>query len=146
MPYSIDSIIETIDKNTSSPRSCIKFPCGICSKTVKGNQKAIQCDFCDLWIHTRCNDILDVEYENLKHDVENWKCLVCCLKYNLDNIPYTRCDSTELNNINISNSMSFLKSLPNVEIVNETSKFSNVFSNEANCEIPSKSCSKYYSV
>ena len=42
--------------------------------------------------------------------------------------------------------MRFLESLPNVEIVNETSQFSNVSSNEASVEIPSKSCSNYYSV
>ena len=34
--------------------------------------------------------------------------------------------------------MSFLESLPNVEIVNETSQFSNVSSNEASMEIPSE--------
>ena len=34
----------------------------------------------------------------------------------------------------------------NVEIVNEASQFSNVSMNEASMEIPSKSCSDYYSV
>ena len=42
--------------------------------------------------------------------------------------------------------MRFLKSLPKVEIVNEALQFSNVTSNEDSMEIPSKSCSKYYSV
>ena len=42
--------------------------------------------------------------------------------------------------------MRFLESLPNVEIVNEASQFSNVSLNEASMEIPSKSCSNYYSV
>ena len=42
--------------------------------------------------------------------------------------------------------MRFLESLPNVEIVNDASQFSNVTSNEASIEIPSKSCSKYYSI
>ena len=114
---------------------------------MKNNHKAIQCDSCDLWIHIGCNDILDAEYEHLKTDDDLWYCLVCVLKYNLDNVPFTRCDNSELTNINISNSMRFLESLPNVAIVNDdASKFSNVTSNEVSIEIPSKSCSKYYLV
>ena len=42
--------------------------------------------------------------------------------------------------------MRFLESLPNVEIINEASNFSNMSPNDANVELPSKSCSKYYSV
>ena len=42
--------------------------------------------------------------------------------------------------------MSYLESHPNVEIVNETSKFSNMASNEANIELPIKSTCKYYLV
>ena len=95
---------------------------------MKNNHKAIQCD----------SDFLDAEYEHLKTDDDFWYCL--------DNVPFTRYDYSELTNINISNSMRFLESLPNVEIVNDASKFSNVTSNEASIAIPSKSCSKYYSV
>ena len=124
----------------------MKFPCGICNKSVENNHKAIHCDSCDLWIHIVCNDISDAEYECLKTEDDPWYCLVSFLKYNLNNVPFTRCDNSELNNINTSNSMSFLKSLPNVEIVNETSQFSNVSSNKTSMEIPSKSCSNYYSI
>ena len=42
--------------------------------------------------------------------------------------------------------MSFLESLPNVEIVNEASKFSNMPPNDASIGLPPKSCSKYYPV
>ena len=90
--------------------------------------------------------ILDVEYECLATDDDLWHCLVCVLKYNLDTVPFSRYDNSELNNINISNSMRFLESLPNVEIVNEATQFSNASSNEASIELPSRSCSNYYSV
>ena len=63
---------------------------------MKNNHKAIQCDSCDLWIHIGCNDILDAEDEHLKTDDDLWYCLVCVLKYNLDNVPFTRCDNSEL--------------------------------------------------
>ena len=146
MSYTVDRLIDVIENVRPKPRSCVKFPCGICNKSVKNNHKAIQCDSCDLWIHIGCNDILGTEYERLKTDDDPWYCLLCVLKYNLDNVPFTRCDNSELSNINISNSMRFLESLPNVEIVNDASQFSNVTSNEASIEIPSKSCSKYYSI
>ena len=29
-----------------------KFPCGVCHKPVKSNQKGIQCDYCDRWYHS----------------------------------------------------------------------------------------------
>ena len=35
MSLPIDHIISIIDRNRPKPRNCIKFPCGICSKTVK---------------------------------------------------------------------------------------------------------------
>ena len=126
MSFSVDHIISIIDNNRPKPRSCIKYPCGICSKSVKKNQKAIQCDSCET-------------------DADPWFCLVCSLKYNLNNVPFTRCSNSDLININNSNSMRFLESLPNVEIVTETCKFSMLSSNDASIEIPLKSCSKYYS-
>ena len=55
------------------------------------------------------------------------------------------CSNSDLININNSDSMRFLESLPNVEIVTVTCKFSMLSSNDASIEIPLKSCSKYYS-
>ena len=103
MSCSIDRIIGILETNRPKPGRCVKFPYGICNKTVKNNHKAIQCDSCDPWINIGCNDILDTEYEHLKTD-DLWYCLVCVLKYNLDNEPFIRCDNSELTNINISNS------------------------------------------
>ena len=54
----------------------------------------------------------------------------------LDNVPFTRCDNKEINNINNTSSMRFLESLPNVEIVEEV--FSNMASNETNIELQIK--------
>ena len=35
----------------------IKYPCTLCQKSVRSNQKAIQCDFCDNWTHL-CEHVL----------------------------------------------------------------------------------------
>ena len=117
-----------------------------CVIFVARHHKAIQCDFCDLWVHCGCNDVSDTKYEHLKTDLDPWFCLVCCLEFNLENVPFTRCDNSELSNINYSNSMRFPESLPNVEIVNEALKFTNISSNDASFELPPKSCSKYYTI
>ena len=91
MTYTINHIIGIIE--TGRPRRCMKFPCGICNKTVKINQKAVQCDSCDLWVHISCNGILEEVYENLKYDDDLWYCLLCNLENNLVNVPFTRCDN-----------------------------------------------------
>ena len=68
MTYTINYIIGKIETGMHTPRRCVKFPCGICTKTVKTNQKAVQCDLCDLWVHIGCNGTSLAEYENLKHN------------------------------------------------------------------------------
>ena len=146
MKIPVENIIESILNGRILPRSRIKHPCSICYKSVKSNHKAVQCDVCDLWVHIGCNGTTVDEYELLKISDDPWVCLVCNIVNNLERIPFTCCDNFELRNINNSNSMKFLESLPNAEIVDETAKFLNVSSNEASIEIPSKSCSKYYSV
>ena len=87
---------------------------------------------CKLWSHIGCNGMSKNEYDNLKYKSDPWICLVCNIKNNLESLPFTQCDNTELININCTNSMRFLESLPNVDIINETLAFSDVSSNDIN--------------
>ena len=32
----------------------VKFPCTVCQKPVKTNQRGVGCDVCDLWTHVNC--------------------------------------------------------------------------------------------
>ena len=66
MSYSTDRILDIINQGKIKPKRNIKYPCGICCKSVKSNQKAIQCDSCDQWIHTVCNNTTNEQYELLK--------------------------------------------------------------------------------
>ena len=68
------------------------------------------------------------------------------LSKNLVTVPFTLCDNTELRNINSSNSMKFLESLPNAQTVIESTKFSKSTQSDINFEIPNNTNSKYYSV
>ena len=54
-----------------------KFPCGICSKPVKINQRGTCCDLCDRWYHTRCCLICDHMYDILANSSSSWICCDC---------------------------------------------------------------------
>ena len=54
------------------------YPCGVCGKCVWSSQKALLCDNCDLWFHTRCiqvSDANDAYYCSLVSF--NWICTLC---------------------------------------------------------------------
>ena len=57
----------------------IQFPCSVCGKAVKNNEKAVFCDLCNLWSHCRCNGITDLKYEALQiePDYVTWVCKTC---------------------------------------------------------------------
>ena len=55
----------------------IKFPRKICKKSVHFNHKSIQCDLCDNWIHLKCNNSNDTDYNSLKASNEPWYFISC---------------------------------------------------------------------
>ena len=70
MTFSIEAIVDSIINehynNICIPRTNLRYPCGICNKSVMNNQKAIECDSCGKWIHTKCNGTTNEMYEDLK--------------------------------------------------------------------------------
>ena len=54
-----------------------KFPCKMCSKIVAKNHKAICCDLCHMWVHTKCNKINAATYNMLQKDETKWFCIEC---------------------------------------------------------------------
>ena len=148
MFITVDEIIERIVCGRTMPKTRVKYPCSICYTAVRNNQGGVQCDSCDLWVHNKCNGTTDEKYEILKISDESltWECLVCMLSKKIDTVPFTLCDNTELRNLNSSNSMKFLESLPNAQTVIESTKFSKSAPSDINSEIPNNTDSKYYSV
>ncbi|CAG2210856.1 unnamed protein product [Mytilus edulis] len=57
----------------------VKFPCGTCEKGVRKNQRAIQCDDCNVWFHLKCIDLPLNEYELLGSTTDSWFCKICYL-------------------------------------------------------------------
>ena len=62
------------------------------------------------------------------------------------NFPFTSLNNVELTNLYSSDTISFLKSLPNFEIVSEVSKFSNLQSVEVDLNMAFQTDCNYYSV
>ena len=62
-----------------NPGPNYKYPCGQCNKPVKRNQKGIQCDGCDLWLHTKCIEMPDESYFQLAESEQDWHCQRCLL-------------------------------------------------------------------
>ena len=55
-----------------------KYPCTQCNKPVKTNQKGLQCNDCLMWVHVKCTDLTETQYDFLEQN-ENvpFFCLKC---------------------------------------------------------------------
>ena len=61
-----------------SPNDYIgKDKCKGCYKTIKANQKAILCDSCDRWIHQKCSDMNEKNYNRNRNRKFTWNCNKC---------------------------------------------------------------------
>ena len=50
------------------------YPCAVCKKSVLNQHKAI---CCSQWVHIKCNDLNDLDYNHLKSKNEFWYCILC---------------------------------------------------------------------
>ena len=55
----------------------IKYPSTDCGRSVAKNHKALQCDYCDQWVHIKCNLIDKKTFKLLKQDETPWLCIKC---------------------------------------------------------------------
>lgn len=55
----------------------VKFPCGLCKKSVRWNQRGVCCDSCDVWYHAKCLDMNTPSYEALQASHVCWICYTC---------------------------------------------------------------------
>ena len=44
------------------------YPCRVCTLEVEDDDKFVQCDLCDRWIHIKCAEINHQKYEKLNKD------------------------------------------------------------------------------
>ena len=55
-----------------------KYPCIECKGPVKTNQKGIECNACNIWVHLNCTDLTKSEYDFLeKNESLPFYCRIC---------------------------------------------------------------------
>ena len=59
----------------------VRYPCTMCAKPVRVNQRGVMCDTCNLWTHASCYGISRDEYDimSLQGDSCAWMCPKCAL-------------------------------------------------------------------
>ena len=125
-----------------------KFLFRICFKNVLDNDKAVQCDLCQLWIHIRCNNLNYLDYRYLQNYYESWYCIEFCsaiflfISFSSNKTFLTCCTRTD-NNIpsNDHDSSLLLKPPSNLELL--VSQFNNATPENIN-DLVTNSLSKYY--
>ena len=80
-----------------------RFPCGKCQKSVKRNQRGIQCESCFLWHHAKCIAMPVSEYNYLSNSSDDWYCYLCTLPPFTDSFFSTNLDETNESIGNFSN-------------------------------------------
>lgn len=55
----------------------VRSECGECKNVVGRNDKAIQCELCELWFHCRCENIAEDSYKLLSQDKIHFYCGRC---------------------------------------------------------------------
>ena len=83
-----------------------KHPCGVCTKSVRSNQKGIFCDGCNKWFHLKCISMDLKSYSDLGSSNEQWFCDINCgWPFNFSNSFFESSFSTMLN-VSLSSSAS----------------------------------------
>jgi len=71
-------IIQSADTEINPGPRQLKFPCKICSKAVRWNQRGVACDHCSQWLHKACILMTSKEYKRLQdHQNITWICETC---------------------------------------------------------------------
>ena len=52
-------------------------PCGICLKGCRKNQRAVQCDGCDIWYHAKCIHVGKNMFYDVWRPAAAWSCSKC---------------------------------------------------------------------
>ena len=60
-----------------NPGPRCKYPCRVCLKTMRVNQRGVQCDFCDIWYHVKCVQMNTQIYNALANSSCIWECADC---------------------------------------------------------------------
>ena len=133
--------------------SSINFPRKVCGKNVNDNDRAIQCELCNYWVHINCNNLNYIDYKFLQNSQDPWYSILCCSQifpFNSmkSNKNFSICVSNFHNNnkpgkTNIEGSL-LLKPSENLKLL--VNQFNNNASPEDNTDPENVVQSKYYDI
>jgi len=64
-------------KDESGQTSGEKSMCGMCKKNVGKNDKGVMCEMCEVWFHSRCQNVHEETYKLLNQDRIHFYCEAC---------------------------------------------------------------------
>ena len=108
----------------------IAHPCGVCSRHVAFNHKAIVCDICQKWVHLKCNKLDNKDYNFFQDDInfdEKFYCLNCVS----DNIAFSNLNNNEFS-VSVTNG---INNLDEIDTNFVPSDFQRHIFNQLNSEI-----------
>ena len=129
-----------------------KFSCKIYAKNVHDKDISVQCDFYELWIHIKCNN-LNLNYRYLQNCHESWYCRECCSKtFPFNSLSSNKnflacCTSTDNNTtqwIDLENDHNSSLSLKPSNLELSVDQFSNTTTPENSCDHEKIYSSKNY--
>ena len=148
-----DIVTNVVSKSNSQiiykkakPERKLKFPCGICDKSVNKNQKSIYCNNCGLWVRKPCEGLTDGEFQKLVEEDERipLSCLVCEVKSNADIFPFCLLSKLELLDLYGFDLPSHLETPPSFETHSKLINMPNLNDFDINETVINAVNSKYY--
>ena len=99
---------------TLHPNDCTALHC---RKNVNINNRAVQCNQCNNWIHIKYNGIAPKEYKSLKNEDQNipWLCLTCIVLQIAEIFPFGIIGNDILPPMNGLDNLCCINSIPNFE-------------------------------
>ena len=77
----------------------VTCPCSVCWRPVKCNQRALQCDCCQLWVHCTCSGVSNQEYCYFQElEVFSW----CCPRCLVEQLPFHDCSVMSMSDSDFS--------------------------------------------
>ena len=119
-------------------------PCGICHKNIHANQKAIFCDNCNFYVHTKCNDISASEYKELEKESDDisWFCKKCTM----DIFAFGFLSNEEFLGLNDFDLPSLMDSVPTFEITSNLMDLPNLSDYDIDEHMPQNIDSRYFTL
>ena len=121
-----------------------KYPCGICHKNILANQKAIFCNNCNFYIHTKCNDISASEFKELENEPDDisWFCKKCTTVM----FPFGSLTNDEFLGLRDFDLPSFTDSAPSFEVTSNLMDLPNLSDYDIDEHMPKNIDSRYFTL